>query len=52
MTNLQEYDPYFKPTNIMKGQGIFKLATKDTVDEDQEEDIWKEEPMMYTQWVP
>jgi hypothetical protein len=48
MMTLQEYDLEFKPTNIVKGQGLFKLVTQDTNEEYREEDEWKEEPMMYT----
>jgi hypothetical protein len=49
---LQEYDLEFKPSNIMKGQGLSKLLGNGTSDEEQEEDGWKDEPMMYTQQVP
>jgi hypothetical protein len=49
MTTLQEYDLEFKPTNIVKGQGLCKLVTQDMGDENQEEDGWQEEPNMYTQ---
>jgi hypothetical protein len=52
MTSLQEYDLEFKPKNIIKGQGLCKLATGITDSEDQEEDGWKEEPTLYTQQVP
>jgi hypothetical protein len=30
MMTLQEYDLEFKPTNIVKGQGLCKLVTQDT----------------------
>jgi hypothetical protein len=52
MTTLQEYDLEFKPTNIVKGQGLCKLVTQGDDDEEQEEDGWKDEPTMYTQQVP
>jgi hypothetical protein len=52
MTTLQEYDLEFKPANIVKGQGLCKLVMQGTSDEEQEEDGWKDEPMMYTQQVP
>jgi hypothetical protein len=52
MMTLQEYDLEFKPTNIVKGQGLSKLVTQYTSDEDQEEDGWKEETHMYMQHGP
>jgi hypothetical protein len=52
MIYLQEYDLEFKPTTIVKGQGLCKLATRVMDSEDQEEDGWKEEPTLYTQQVP
>jgi hypothetical protein len=52
MTTLQEYDLEFKPTNIVKGQGLCKLVTRITDVENQEEDSWQEEPTLYTQQVP
>jgi len=52
MMSLQEYDLEFNPTNIVKCQGLYKLVTRITDVENQEEDRWKEEPTMYTQHVP
>jgi hypothetical protein len=52
MTTLQEYSLEFKPTNIVKVQGLCKLVMQGTSDEEQEEDRWKDEPMMYTQHIP
>jgi len=52
MAVLQQYDLDLKPTNIMKGQGLCKLVTQDTSDENQEEDRWHDEPTLYTQQVP
>jgi hypothetical protein len=52
MTSLQEYDLEFKPTNIIKGQGLCKLATGIIDVENQEEDGWQEEPTLYMQQVP
>jgi hypothetical protein len=46
---LQEYDLEFKPTNIVKFQGLCKLVTQGVDIEEQEEDGWKDEPIMYTQ---
>jgi hypothetical protein len=40
MTTLQEYDLEFKPTNIVKDQGLCKLATEITNYKDQEENGW------------
>jgi hypothetical protein len=52
MTTLQEYDLEFKPANIVKGQGLCKLVTQGDDIEEQEEDGWQDEPIMYTQQVP
>ena len=52
MTSLQECDLQFKPTNIVKGQGLCKLVTQGDDAEEQEEDGWQDEPIMYTQQVP
>jgi hypothetical protein len=52
MTTLQEYDLEFKPANIVKGQGLCKLVTQGADIEEQEEDGWQDEPIMYTQQVP
>jgi len=52
MMDLQEYDLEFKPSNIVKGQGLCKLVTQRVDVEEQEEDGWKDEPIMYTQQVP
>jgi hypothetical protein len=49
MTTLQEYNLEFKPSNIVKGQGLCKLVTQYMDDENQEEDGLQEEPNMYTQ---
>jgi hypothetical protein len=48
MTSLQEYDMEFKPSKIVKYQGLCKLVTQDTGDKDKEEDEWQEEPTIYT----
>jgi hypothetical protein len=52
MMNLQEYDLELKPTNIVKFQGFCKLVTQGDDAEEQEEDGWQDEPIMYTQQVP
>jgi hypothetical protein len=52
MTALQEYDLEFKPTTIVKGQGLCKLATEAMDSEDQKEEGWKEEPILYAQQPP
>jgi hypothetical protein len=52
MTYLQEYDLEFKPTNIVKGQVLCKLVTQGDDIEEQEEDGWQDESIMYTQHVP
>jgi hypothetical protein len=52
MITLQEYDLEIKPSNIVKGHGLCKLVTQGTSDEEQEEDGWQDEPMMYAQQVP
>jgi hypothetical protein len=51
ITSLQEYDLEFKPTNIIKGQGLCKLVTKEVDAKEQEDDGWKDEQIMYTQQV-
>jgi hypothetical protein len=50
--DLQEYDLEFKPSNIVKGQILCKLVTQGADVEEQEEDGWKYETIMYTQQVP
>jgi hypothetical protein len=51
MTDLQEYDLEFKLANIVNGQGLCKLVTQGDDVEEQEEDGWKDEQIMYTQQV-
>jgi hypothetical protein len=42
MVSLQEYDLEFRPTTIVKVQGLRKLATKAMDCEDQKEKGWQE----------
>jgi hypothetical protein len=44
---LQEYDLEFKPTNIIKGQGLYKLVNEAMESKNQLEEGWKEESAMY-----
>ena len=46
MTSLQEYDLEIKPTKLVKGQGLCKLATKTLDLHDYEEGIEKYECLM------
>jgi hypothetical protein len=48
MIALQEYELKLKPTTIVKGHGLCKLATGATDPKDQEEEGWQEEPTLYT----
>jgi hypothetical protein len=41
MTTLQEYDLEIKPTNIVKGKGLCKLATNSEGGENDEERLYK-----------
>jgi hypothetical protein len=52
METLQEYDLEFKLANIVKGQGLCKLVAQGVNVEEEEEDGWQDEPIMYTQHVP
>jgi hypothetical protein len=52
MTSLQEYDLEFKLETIVKGQVLCKLAIEAMDSENQKEERWQDEPILYAQHPP